>query len=248
MALRGGYLRQPRRDDSRGPAQRPRDGMSEEEDQTPSSEAMRQRSATQVFSPARRGCFIPEKRTGKLPGPLGLPSWSDKLVGEVVRLLPCWKSYYEPTFSGPLTRTDSGPGPRALPHPRCWEKYGENSGPGPCGGSSKENISDCFGSLDHEIMGPDPVGRKSTTTGFSPAEIRKHARRPGTLEKTGNITRTTERPHRQGGVVSAHTLQHFISASWDNYMPRTVSDPAQYSRGKPPGNNNPEYEKGRGTG
>src|SRR6266699_2440782 len=67
------------------------DGMSEEKIEQITG-LMRRESYR--FAPARR-TYIP-KKNGKLR-PLGLPSWSDKLVGEVVRLL--LEAYYEPGFS-----------------------------------------------------------------------------------------------------------------------------------------------------
>ena len=67
------------------------DGMSEEKIEQITG-LMRRESYR--FSPARRA-YIP-KKNGKLR-PLGMPSWSDKLVGEVVRLL--LEAYYEPRFS-----------------------------------------------------------------------------------------------------------------------------------------------------
>jgi hypothetical protein len=91
------------------------DAMSEEKiDQI--IEAMRHERYR--FAPARR-VHIP-KKNGKLR-PLGMPAWSDKLVGEVVRLL--LEAYYEPGFSA--SHTDSGETAGVIP--RC----GKSITPGP---------------------------------------------------------------------------------------------------------------------
>ena len=91
------------------------DGMSEEKIEQITGLMRHERYR---FSPARR-VYIP-KKNGKLR-PLGLPSWSGKLVGEVVRLL--LEAYYEPGF--PTGRTGSGKGEGVIP--RC----GRYAIPGP---------------------------------------------------------------------------------------------------------------------
>ena len=132
----GQDLLQPGRDDPRGQPETA-DGMSMEKIDA-IIEAMRHERYR--FTPVRR-ILHPEKKREMRP--LGLPTWSDKLVGEVVRLL--LEAYYEPQFSDHSHGFRPGRGC----HTALREVQDTWTG---TTWFIEGDISDCFGSLDHEIM------------------------------------------------------------------------------------------------
>jgi group II intron reverse transcriptase/maturase len=120
-----------------GASEETADGMSEEKIEQIIGAMRRERYR---FSPARR-TYIP-KKNGKLR-PLGMPTWSDKLVGEAVRLL--LEAIYEPQFS------DSSHGFRKFRGCHTALREINNTWTGTTW-FVEGDISDCFGSLDHEIL------------------------------------------------------------------------------------------------
>lgn len=170
------------------------------------------RTESYRWSPARR-TYIAKKNSSKMR-PLGLPSWADKLVAGVVRLL--LEAYYEPSFSSASHGFRPGRGCHTALREiaEVWQ------------GTAwfiEGDIADCFGSLDHEVM-LTVLGEKVRDNRF--LRLIRNMLGAGYLEDW--VYHATLSGAPQGGVASP-VLSNIYLDRLDAYVERVLIP--EYTRG-----------------
>ena len=157
--------------------------------------------------------------------PLGMPTWSDKLVGEVVRLL--LEAFYEPQFS------DTSHGFRKFRGCHTALREINNTWTGTAW-FAEGDISDCFGSLDHDIL-LGIMAEKIHDNRF--LRLVRHMLKAGYLEEWEYHDTLSGVP--QGGTVSP-VLSNIYLDKLDKFVEQELIP--QYTRG---GRRrlNPEYNR-----
>lgn len=164
------------------------------------------------WTPTRR-VYI-EKKNSTKKRPLSVPTWSDKLLQEVIRLI--LEAYYEPTFSDASHgfRPGRGCGTALRDIYRHWH------------GTTwfiEGDIKACFDSLDHNIL-LDILAESFDDKRF--LRLIKELLRAGYLEEWKYKATLSGAP--QGGIISP-ILSNIYLSKFDKYMEQVLAP--YYTRG-----------------